>query len=52
MNIYIGYKLSKLPEKEKRELRPLLETISNIVEKMGHNTFIMGRDVQKWSVLG
>jgi hypothetical protein len=49
MNIYIGYKLSNLPENEKRELQPLLEKISGFVEKSGHKTFIMGRDVQKWS---
>jgi hypothetical protein len=49
MNIYIGYKLSNLPEKEKRKLKPLLEKIAETVEKLGFNTFIMGRDVQKWS---
>ncbi len=49
MKIYIAYKLSKLPNSEKQALRPKLERISGILTQMGHETFIMGRDAQKWT---
>lgn len=49
MKIYIAYKLSNLPEQEKHQLRPKLEQLSSILTKLGHQTFIMGRDAQNWT---
>lgn len=49
MRIYIAYKLSKLPDSEKQALRPKLEQISDELTRLGHETFVMGRDAQGWT---
>lgn len=45
MKIYLAYKLSGSSLKE---LRPKLEKISQIIEELGHKSFIFVRDIQSW----
>ncbi|MDR3559162.1 MAG: nucleoside 2-deoxyribosyltransferase [Candidatus Pacebacteria bacterium] len=45
MNIFIAYRFSG---SDKRELRNLLEKVSESIEKYGHSTFIHFRDVENW----
>jgi len=46
MRVYIAYKLSGM---ELESLKKRLEEITNIIESLGHETFIFVRDVQNWS---
>lgn len=46
MNIYIAYKFTNIDNK--KQLREKLHKIAKILEKHNHNTFILGRDLQKW----
>lgn len=46
MKIFIAYKFSA--EKNKEELRTLLEKLSGALEAAGHSTYIHFRDVEKW----
>jgi len=46
MNIYIAYKFSNVENKQ--ALREQVQTVANILESKGHNTFILGRDLQRW----
>jgi len=43
---YIAYKYTKV--KDKNSLKEELINISNILNSLGHETFILGRDVQNW----
>lgn len=45
-SIYIAYKYRYMEDKEtlKRELQDISDTLSSL----GHNVFILGRDVQEW----
>lgn len=45
MKVYIAYKFK---DKDLKKLRKKLEKLSDIVENLGHKTFIFFRDVQKW----
>lgn len=46
MRIYIGYKYTNVADKQALILK-LLE-FSSFLEKAGHRTFILGRDIQNW----
>lgn len=46
MNIYIAYKFTNIDNKQ--EIRDNVHRLAKIVEEQGHNTFILGRDLQKW----
>ncbi|KKT05890.1 MAG: hypothetical protein UV83_C0001G0208 [candidate division WWE3 bacterium GW2011_GWE2_43_18] len=46
MRIYIGYKYTNVADKQSL-IQKLLE-FSSFLEKAGHETFILGRDVQNW----
>ena len=46
MQVYIGYKFRR--NKNKTSLKDTLESISQTLAQLGHTTFILGRDVQKW----
>ena len=46
MNIYIGYKYRNFADKE--NLKQSLFKISEVLENMGHKTFILGRDKFNW----
>lgn len=45
MRIYIAYKLSG---SDITALRSRLEEVSNIIAKLGHQTFVFVRDMQQW----
>ena len=46
MRIYIGYKYTNVADKQAL-IQKLLE-FSSFLEKAGHKTFILGRDIQNW----
>ena len=46
MRIYIGYKYTNVEDK-KALIQELLE-FAGFLEKAGHKTFILGRDIQGW----
>lgn len=46
MKIYIGYKYTN--HKNRRVLISDLEKIDKLLIEMGHETFILGRDIRKW----
>ena len=46
MRIYIGYKYTNVEDKQAL-IQKLLE-FSSFLEKAGHKTFILGRDIQNW----
>ena len=46
MRIYIGYKYTNVEDKQAL-IQKLLE-FSSFLEKAGHQTFILGRDIQNW----
>ncbi|KKS07260.1 MAG: hypothetical protein UV83_C0016G0001 [candidate division WWE3 bacterium GW2011_GWE2_43_18] len=46
MRIYIGYKYTNVADKQAL-IQKLLE-FSSFLEKAGHQTFILGRDIQNW----
>lgn len=46
MRIYIGYKYTNVADKQAL-IQKLLE-FSSFLEKAGHRTFILGRDIQNW----
>jgi len=47
MRVYIAYKFRCVENKD--QLITDLNTLSDSLKKAGYNTFILGRDVQKWS---
>lgn len=49
MKIYIAYKFANVVDKEKTKQD--LYKISDLLTSMGHETFILGRDVKKWQHL-
>lgn len=46
MKIYIGYKFSNIENKQ--VLREEVQEVAHILEHKGHETFLLGRDLQKW----
>lgn len=46
MRVYIAYKFSNIQNKQ--ALREEIQSVSLILENLGHSTFILGRDLQKW----
>ncbi len=46
MRVYLAYKYRCVDNKD--QLIQDLNRISDTIEKSGHSTFILGRDVQKW----
>lgn len=49
MRIYFCYKFRNYTNKA--SLKSKLETISELLERQGHSTYIYWRDNQKWSIL-
>lgn len=48
MNIFIGYKYKN--NKNKEALQNNLEKISNKLEEIEHNCFVLGRDIHGWHI--
>ncbi len=46
MRFYIAYKYRGIEDKE--GLKHDLDAISNTIKSLGHETFVLGRDVQRW----
>ena len=46
MQIYIAYKYTHI--KNKSELKVNLEHLADLLEKKGHNTFLLNRDAKAW----
>lgn len=46
MNIYVAYKFSNIENKQ--GVREDVQNVAALLERAGHNTFILGRDLQKW----
>lgn len=46
MKVYIAYKYTNIDNKD--QTHEILESISNTLKEMGHETFILGRDVKHW----
>lgn len=45
MRVYVAYKLSR---ENFEKLREKLEEVSDVINKLGHESFIFVRDVQNW----
>ncbi len=50
MRIFISYKYSNI--KDKAQLKDELLEVSEILESLGHETFLLARDVQNWNNKG
>lgn len=46
MRLYVAYKYTNISDK--KTLQDTLENMSNKLVSLGHTTFILGRDIQKW----
>ena len=46
MRIYIAYKFSNV--ENKKGLQYGVQTVAELLEKRGHTTYVLGRDLQKW----
>ena len=50
MRIFISYKYSNV--KDKNQLKDELLEVSGILESLGHETFMLARDIQNWNNKG